>query len=189
MQHQSSSPWEEFVLAAYRQAGSLLRDALGDNWFDTGVEPHTGEDARSLVRGLFEGHPSNGSVKPDESMELLRQIVVGNWDAFAGGFGGDIEAAEHSLDRLVLIAAEVAVKHGALPENVIDDFSRYGRALLEGLGSPAAGDIERIAARFPRAAERSEEEREMDKAVANTFPASDPTAASNPSVGLGPPDE
>ena len=185
----SSSPWEEFMLAAYSQAGSLLRDALGDNWFEAGVEPHTGEDDRSLVRGLFEGNPSNGSVKPDESMDLLHQIVVGNWDAFAGGFDDDLDAAETSLERLVLIAAEVAVKQGALPENVIADFAEHGRVLLEGLGSPAAEDIERMAAGFPRATGPSRDEREMDKAVANTFPASDPPAASNPSTTVGPPDD
>ena len=148
-QQRSSSPWEEFVLAAYRQAGSLLRDALGDNWFEAGVEPHTGEDSGSLLRGLFEGNPSNGSVKPEESIEFLQRIVVGNWDAFARGFDGNLDAAASSLDWLVLIAAEVAVKQGALPENVVEDFTTYGRALLEGLGSPAAGDIEHMAAGFP----------------------------------------
>lgn len=188
-QSPSSSPWEEFVLAAYRQIGTLLRDALGDNWFEAGVEPHTGEEGRSLVRGLFEGNPSNGGVRPDESIELLHDIVVGNWEAFADGFGDDLDAAESSLKRLVLIAAEVAVKEGALPEGVIADFREHGHALLAGLGSPEAEDIERMAAGFPRAAVPSQAEREMDKAVADTFPASDPTVASNPSTGVGAPDE
>ncbi len=187
MPQQFSSPWEEFVLAAYHQTAMLLRDALGDRWFDVGVEPHVDESRRGFLHDLFDGNPSNGSVKPDEGMDLLRAIVVGNWDAFAGGFDDDLDIAESSLDRLVLIAAEVAVKEGTLPDSVIEDFSKYGFALLDGLGSPAAGDIDRLAAAFPRAPAPTEAERELDKAVANTFPASDTPAVTNPTTGLGAP--
>ena len=45
-QQQSSSPWEEFVLAAYRQVAVRLREALGDSWLQQGVEPHVPEDER-----------------------------------------------------------------------------------------------------------------------------------------------
>ncbi len=188
-EQQSSSPWEEFVLAAYRQVAVRLREALGSSWFEQGVEPHVAEDERATTRALFEGSPSNGTKHPGTHIERLRDVDVGNWDAVSAGFDDEPDRAPRDLDRLVLIAAEVAVKEGVLPENVIHDFGERGRAVLEGLGSPAAADIERMTAGFAREPVGKREGDGLDEAVEDSFPASDPPAASNPSTGVGAPDD